>query len=232
MIFIRSLLFYILLTVITTFFGVIGLPLALINKKALIKLCKLWGRIIIVLLKAICRLEIEVRGREFTPIEPLIIASKHQSSIETALLWTLFNNPAFIMKKEALWVPVFGLYCRILDMIPIDRGAKIASIKKVIRDAEVVLRQGRSIVIFPEGTRAKVGDAIKIQSGVKAIHCAVPSVPVVPVALNSGLFLPKGKFNILPGVLIVQFLPIMPAVADEEFLPLLHSTINTACNKL
>lgn len=232
MIFLRSLIFYLLLTTITIFSGLFGLPFALLSKRIFMTIPVLWSKTVITLLKVICKVEIDIRDRDLVPSEPIIIASKHQSAIETVIIWNLFSNPTFIMKKELLWVPIFGIYSHFMGMIAIDRAAAISSLKKTVIAAKAVLRQKRSIIIFPEGTRAKIGESPKMRAGIKAIHYAAPEVPVIPVALNSGLFLPKGKFNILPGKLVIQFLPPMPKTDPDNFLPLLHTVINTACNKL
>jgi 1-acyl-sn-glycerol-3-phosphate acyltransferase len=117
-----------------------------------------------------------------------------------------------------------------MGMISIDRGSRIAAMKKIIADATGTLKSGRSIIIFPEGTRANHGQSLTLKSGVKAIHMASPETPVVPVALNSGKFLPKGGLIIKPGVLILQILEPMKDVDEASFLDELQSKINTPCN--
>jgi 1-acyl-sn-glycerol-3-phosphate acyltransferase len=230
MLILRSILFYIILSLITLFFGLIGIPLIFTSKKLLTSLCEVWANTILMLLKVICNLEIEVKGTENIPPEPLIIASKHESAIETVLLWTLFKNPALIMKKEVLFVPVFGAYCHVMGMISIDRGSRISAMKKIITDATATLKSGRSIIMFPEGTRIKHGESVSLKSGVKALHTASPDIPVIPVAVNSGKFLPKGCLIIKPGVLILKILEPMNHDDNSTFLDVLQSKINTPCN--
>lgn len=230
MLILRSALFYLILSLITIFFGVIGMPLILTSKRLLVLLCEVWAKTILNLLSIICNLTIEVRGKHNIPSKPMIIASKHESAIETVALWSLFENPALIMKKEVLFVPIFGAYCYVMGMISIDRGSKMAAMKKIITDSTATLKSGRSIIIFPEGTRAKHGESLTLKSGVKAIHMASPAIPVVPIALNSGKFLPKGGLIIKSGTLILEILEPMKDIDDAIFLDELQSKINTPCN--
>lgn len=233
MIFLRSIAFYLIFIFFVLSLGIIALPLAAFNKEKFVPLGKKWVKLMILLLELICRLKIEIQGTKFIPKTASIIVSKHQSIIETIVLWELLNNPAFIMKKELLKIPVLGFYCMLLNMIYIDRSKGISSIRKINASAKQVLESGRSIVIFPEGTRVKIGDSPKFKGGLEAIHQDNPNAPLTPVALNSGRYWPKGSFKIQPGKIIIRFLPPFTANNDDiSASKNLHKIINDECDLL
>jgi 1-acyl-sn-glycerol-3-phosphate acyltransferase len=178
------------------------------------------------LLKSICNLEFELSGYEDVPKEPIILAAKHQSALETIVLWSLFKNPAFVLKKQILYVPLLGLYSYRFQMISIDRSKGISSLKKMIRQSSQLLKNGRSLIIFPEGTRSNYGEKPQLRSGIRAIHDATPNIPIIPVALNSGLFLPKGSIIISPGKLKIHFKAPLKNKDQKNFLADLHQAIN------
>lgn len=133
------------------------------------------------------------------------------------------------MKKELLWVPIFGPYCLALGMIAIDRKRGVTAIKKLTTKSKAILNSGRSIIIFPEGTRVKTGESPKLRGGIKSIHAIAPETPIIPVAVHSGSSLPKGSFTIIPGKISIHFLPPLEAVTPDTLLTSLHKAINTNC---
>ena len=164
----------------------------------------LWAHIIIFLLKIICRVDYHIIGANNLPKIPAIIASRHQSTWETAFLMILLDRPAFILKKELLWFPVFGWYLIPSGMISINRSKGMSAIKQIVQQAKKAINNNHHIVVFPEGTRMEHGHAGKIQSGVVAIHHALPDIPIITISLNSGKFWSKKSWKIKPGTIYLH----------------------------
>jgi len=168
-----------------------------------------WG------LKAIVGLDFEVRGQENRPDGPAIVASKHQSAWDTmAFLW-LLPRPVYIVKKELLSIPLWGWCAARCGHIPVDRKGGAGALKRMVRDARDALARGRPVVIFPEGTRVAPGDRRPYHPGIAALY-AQASMPVVPVALNSGVFWGRRSFRKRPGRIVIEFLPAIPPGLDRK----------------
>ena len=155
-IFVRSLIYNVLFYVVLFFWFIVAIPTFVMPRSALMTLARLWGRGNIWLLRIICNTRVEYRGVEKIPKGPLIVASKHQSMWETFALLQFFDQPLFILKRELKWIPVFGLYLIKADMIDVDRSAGGRALLKMARRAGEQVRQGRQLIIFPEGTRTPV----------------------------------------------------------------------------
>ncbi len=174
----------------------------------------------------------EIRGREHLPAGGCIIASKHQSFWETFTLVLLFDDPAFIAKRELMWIPLFGWYMKKMRMIPVDRGKRSAALKAMTARVDAEIADGRQILIFPEGTRRPAGAEPKYKFGVVHLY-AETGATVVPVALNSGLFWPRRQFRRHPGTIIIEIQPpIAPGLANAEFFAALQTRIETASERL
>src|SRR5581483_1015214 len=145
-------------------------------------------------------------GLENLPAGPCIIASKHQSSWETMSYTLLFDDAAIVLKRELVFIPVVGWAMARAGNITVARGEGATALRGLIRQAQQRIKDGRSILIFPEGTRVAVGDSQPYQGGIAALYRML-NVPVVPVALNSGLFWGRRKFIKRPGVVSVEVLP-------------------------
>jgi 1-acyl-sn-glycerol-3-phosphate acyltransferase len=131
-----------------------------------------------------------------------LIAAKHQSTWDSMILPTLLNKPAFILKKELLWIPIFGTGLAGMDPIAIDRKAGSQALKIIIKQGKAQLAAGRDVIIFPEGTRYRpdVTPEYKIGAAMLAIQA---KTEVIPIAINSGCHWPKGKFIKYPGTIHV-----------------------------
>src|SRR5260370_38567405 len=187
------------------FWMVVALPTFLMPPWAFMRVAKVWARSSIWLMRVICRTKVEYRGLEKIPKGPLIVASKHQSMWETFALLQFFDQPLFIVKRELMWIPFFGWYLKKSDMIGLDRSAGGRSLLQMARRAGEAVRRGRQLVIFPEGTRTAPGAPPQFKTGIAQIYVDC-GVACVPVALNSGLFLPRRTFMRYPGALVVGFL--------------------------
>lgn len=232
MIFLRSLLFNICFTAWSFSSAFLLAPFFIISSDCSQRVGPIWGNVSLWLAKVICGITYEVRGREHISATPVIYASKHQSAWDTIIFLILLNAPAFVLKRELLRIPFWGWYLWRMKMIAIDRGAGSSSIKHMMKQAKEVLANGRSIIIFPEGTRTRPGADAHYHPGIIALYSML-NVPVVPVALNSGLFWGKNAFMKRPGTITIEFLPaIAPGMNKSEFLPKLQNTIETASNTL
>lgn len=200
-------------------------------RRAIIRVAQAWGRFNLVLLRVIVGTRVEFRGRDRIPPGPLLIASKHQSFLETFTILFCVDDPAFILKRELEFIPFFGWLARKARMIPVRRGGTTA-FAEMNRRAQWEITQGRDIIIFPEGTRRPPGAEPAYKNGVAHLYRAL-GVTCLPVALNSGLFWPRRHFIRRPGTVVIAFLePIEPGLDRDDFLDRLRDRIETASDAL
>ncbi|MGH7125233.1 MAG: lysophospholipid acyltransferase family protein [Stellaceae bacterium] len=228
----RSLLFNLVFYSWTVVLGIGALPMMLAPRATVMRFGRWWSRTALVLARAIAGIDYELRGAEHLPREPAIIAMKHQSAWDTLAVPALLGDVAVVLKRELLWVPLYGWYAHKAGMIPVDRGAGATALKSMVRRAREVVAERRPIVIFPEGTRTAVGAKRAYHPGVAALYTQL-GLPVVPVAVNSGLFWPRRRFLKRPGRIVVEALPPLPPGLDRKaFLAELQSRIETATERL
>jgi 1-acyl-sn-glycerol-3-phosphate acyltransferase len=205
-----SLLFNIAFYAVTAAWSVFGYTcLMTSHPDRLVLFGRSWARVVLRMLRLICRIDVRITGLEHVPQHgPALIASVHQSAFDTAI-WMLLPRPAYVLKKELLQVPLFGALMRPSGMIVVDRRAGARAIRDLIRDGRRARDDGRQVVIFPEGTRAKPGAPHVIQPGVAALATAM-GVPVIPVATNSGEHWGRKSFLKVPGLIRVAVGPPLP----------------------
>ena len=192
-----------------------------------------WSYGVLKALAIICSIKIKVQGVENLPNTPCIVACKHQSAIETIFFLQYLKFPVYIVKKELLNIPFYGWFLRAMGMIPINRKGGISALKQLLRKSEEVLKQKRSIIIFPEGTRVKPFASANYHVGIIALHNKFSNVPILPIALNSGLFWSKNSWLKYPGTVIFKLLPpIIDKTNKEELLHYLKETIDKHSNEL
>jgi 1-acyl-sn-glycerol-3-phosphate acyltransferase len=231
-IFVRSLIFNVAFYLTLTLYVIVALPVCLLPVDGLLWLCRSWARTNLFLLRTICRIGVDFRGVENIPPGGLLVASKHQSVWETFGLMMLFPQFAYILKRELQWIPLFGWLTIKARMIPVDRGGGAAALLEMTRLATLRFREGRQLLIFPEGTRRPVGAEPRYKFGVAQIYSQC-DVACVPVALNSGLFWPRRTFMRYPGTVRVEVLdPIPPGLPRDEMLVKLRDAIETSTARL
>ncbi len=231
-IFLRSLLFNLLFYPVFLFWAVVAVPTLLLPRAAVLRVAHWWAQTNIVLMRVVCGIRVEFRGTEKIPQGPLLVASKHQSMWETISLLDFFAAPFFVLKRELLWIPIFGLFLMKANMIAIDRRAGGRAMLAMVRRAVAEVRHGRQLVIFPEGTRTAPGAPPHYKPGVGQMYVQC-GVPCLPVALNSGLFWPRRTFMRYPGTLVVEFLdPLPPGLPRDEFIARLRDVIEEATDRL
>ncbi|MEM6834498.1 MAG: lysophospholipid acyltransferase family protein [Pseudomonadota bacterium] len=228
----RSALFNLLFFSGTLVLALLSLPTLLLPKEYLFVSYRLWARMTASLLKHICGITWRVTGDIPPEGGGYITAGKHQSAWETILLSLVLDRPAFVLKKELNWLPLIGWYIWKLDMIPIDRSAGSAALRAMLGAARQAAKDGRPIVIFPEGTRVAPGTSKPYQPGVAALYRQL-DMPIHPFALNSGQVWPRQSWRKYPGAIEVRFLPqIPPGLKKAELLETLKSTIEPASDAL
>jgi 1-acyl-sn-glycerol-3-phosphate acyltransferase len=231
-IFLRSLVFNVLFYGVLVVLIIIALPTLAMPLPALLTVAGWWARTSIFLMRVVCNIKVEFRGADRIPKGPLIVASKHQSMWETFALLPLFERPLFILKRELIWIPVFGLLLLKAEMIAVDRSAGGRALIRMTRRAGEAVRRGRQLIIFPEGTRTPVGAPPHYKAGVGQVYVD-SGVSCLPVALNAGLFWPRRTFMRYPGTLVVEFLDLLPpGLSRDQFLTRAREVIEDATNRI
>jgi 1-acyl-sn-glycerol-3-phosphate acyltransferase len=233
MILVRSLLFNAAFYLVTLVYLIATLPVYFfLPQRGAMAVVRSWASLSTHLLRVVAGTAVEVRGRDNLPAGGVIVASKHQSAFETFALIPLLANPTVVMKRQLRRIPIFGQYTIKAGMINVDRAGKTAALRALAERAGEEVARGRPVVIFPEGTRRPPGAAPAYQSGIALIYRTL-GVPVVPVAVNSGLYWPRRSFLHYPGTIIVDILPpIPPGLESRAFLDRLEKSIETACDRL
>mgnify|MGYP000262340161 CR=1 FL=1 len=217
---IRSRLFDLLLAVWTALFGlaVPALTLLRVHDRTIRAATRYWARGVLFGLKHVVGLDYVERGREALPEEPCLIVCNHQSTWETIAFLLLVPDVAIIAKDELIRIPVFGWYLRRSPMIIIDRDAGMRSLKAMVDESRAVLAQGRSVLIFPEGTRGNGKDELIFKRGVGMLYSRL-NVPVVPVAVNSGRFWGRNLPYKRPGTIAVSYRPVISSgLSTKDFI--------------
>ena len=229
---VRSVIFNVLFYLNLLLHFIAAIPTLVLPRRAILKVATFWGRTNLWLLRVICDIKFEYRGVENITPGPLLVASKHQSLWETFALLPLFDDPAFILKRELLWIPFFGWYAWKAGMIPVNRGKRSQALADMTVCGLEELAHGRQIVIFPEGTRRAPGAEPNYKYGIVHLY-AETATTCLPIALNSGLFWPRRSFLRYPGTIIVEVLePIAPGLDKKAFAEQLTQEIETATARL
>ncbi|MEP3439346.1 MAG: lysophospholipid acyltransferase family protein [Hoeflea sp.] len=174
----------------------------------------------------------EIEGLENIPAGGYIFAPKHQSFWDAYALLPWLDDPFYILKRELMWIPLFGQYVSKMEMIPVDRGAKGKVMAAVLERTKAQIANGRQLIIYPEGTRRAAGAPPNYKYGIARLYRDL-DVPVVPVVMHPGLFWPRRKFLRFPGHFKVQVLPpIEPGLDPDAFMERLIDEMETASDKL
>ncbi len=204
MILFRSSLYFLCLIIITVLIATAIITVGLLfSHKQRSKLANFWGMSNLWLLSKICGLNYEIKGLENIPDGGCIILSKHQSAWETmALRGLLPPSQTWVLKQELLWVPFFGWALMALQAIGIDRKSGRTAMNQVVKEGQKQLAKGRNVIIFPEGTRVAPGERGRYGAG-GAILAHHTQFPIIPIALNSGIFWRRRDLKKYPGTIQV-----------------------------
>ena len=233
-VYLRSIVFNVLFYVNLTVHMIAALPTFLLPYPYLRMFIRSYGLTSLWLLRVVCGTKVEWRGIDRLPPGACIVACKHQSLWETFSLYAVLENPTYVLKRELMWIPLFGWYMAKAGLIPIDRSAGMAALARMTARARQALSgaYSRQIVIFPEGTRRPPGAEPDYKPGIVHLYNKA-GVAVVPLALNSGVFWPRRSWLRFPGTIVAEILPPIPPGLDKAaFFGRLQHDIETASQRL
>ncbi|MGH8706894.1 MAG: lysophospholipid acyltransferase family protein [Burkholderiales bacterium] len=210
----RSTLFALALAVVTPPYALAALATFGLPRLTRYRIISGWSRLVVRLARALCGIRWTVEGREHLPAKPAVILAKHQSAWETLAFQEIFPPQVLVLKRELLWIPFFGWGLALMSPIAIDRANGRAALRDIARRGKERLAQGFWVVIFPEGTRVRVGEKRDYQQG-GAWLAAQCGVPVVPVAHNAGRLWPRNAFLKQPGNVTVRIGPAIPTAGRD-----------------
>lgn len=211
MLFLRSLVFTVLVAVLTMVWAILCFGFAPLPYAQRYYLTSRWNLVVIWAARVICGIRYEVRGMENLPDSSAVVLSKHQSAWETIFYLLIMPRPlVFVFKKSLTYIPFFGWGIALLRMIPIDRSKGRDAMAQIVESGRKRLADGQWVIMFPEGTRIPVGQAGKYKIGGPRLAVETNTV-VVPVAVNSGECWQKNSFIKKPGLITVSIgKPISP----------------------
>jgi 1-acyl-sn-glycerol-3-phosphate acyltransferase len=211
---------------------IVALPVLALPHRIHLAFIRSYCRTSLWLLRVVCGTKVAWRGLEKIPQGACIVACKHQSTWETFSLYAVFDDPTYVLKRELMWIPLFGWHMHKAGLIPIDRGARLSALSRMTARARTELARARQVVIFPEGTRRPPGAEPTYKPGVAYLY-AKAGVACVPLALNSGLFWPRRSLIRFPGTILVEVLdPIPPGLDSRAFLQQLQNAVEEATTRL
>ena len=198
--------------IFNTFFYLSLIPITIIilslyffiSTKNLQKIGAVWIKFILNALRVFCGVRWKVEGVENIPNTPCIVVSNHQGQWESFFLQTLFIPSTSIIKQELLYIPLFGWALRCMKPITLNRLNKVSSLKKVIKKGVMKLKDGFSIILFPEGTRISPDKGIQPFAGSCGLLSVKSGLPVLPICHNSGRYWKNKKFIKSPGKVIIR----------------------------
>jgi 1-acyl-sn-glycerol-3-phosphate acyltransferase len=228
MLFIRSLIFVALFYLWSAIVCIAILPLLLAPRQWMTGPVRVWAGATIVLLRIICGVRVEFRGRDRLAPGAALIAAKHQCMFDTIAPLMVLGGACYVMRDSLLKIPFYGWYSVKQGMIAIDREGHAGALRRMLATARARIAEGRQVVIFPEGTRMAPGLSGAYKPGVAALYRAV-GVPCLPLATNSGVHWPPHGFIRRPGLIVYEFLEPIPAGLDRaSFMSLLESRLEAA----
>ena len=232
MILVRSLTFTAAYYFYSTLVALLMIPLFLAPRAWVTHVLRWYGAGTTVLLRLICNIRVEVRGRENLPKGAALIAAKHQCMFDVFGGFALLPDGCFVTKKELMWIPFLGWYARKAGMVVVDREGHANALRKLVADTRDRFKAARQLVIFAEGTRKAPGATPDYKPGIAALYRDL-EMPVIPMALNTGVHWPAHGVLRYPGTIVFEFLPaIPPGLKRGEFMREMETRIEAATNAL
>jgi 1-acyl-sn-glycerol-3-phosphate acyltransferase len=208
---------------LTFLWVVIGVPLSLLGRRPTRAVVLGWVEMHHKLVRSVLGIRFRVEGA--IPGEPMLIAAKHQSMLETLELVRISKLPIIVMKKELADIPLFGFLTRRYGVIAVEREAGAKALRALVEEGQQAVASGRGVLIYPEGTRVPVGETPPLKSGFAALYRAL-GLPVVPVALDSGRLWGRG-FVHRSGTVTIAIGETIPAgLPRKEIEAHVHAAIN------
>ena len=233
MLLIRSLLFNFFIYAGIVLVFLIAIPTLLLPPIFTLLFGKFLGHYVVFVVRIFLS-EVEFKGIENIPKNRrYFVASAHQSMFETFALQSVLEYPVFMLKKELLKIPLFGLYLKKIKSIEIVRNTTTKDNLSIFdKVANTIKKENRPLLIFPQGTRVKFDERVSFKKGVGRIYETL-NIACIPVALNSGKVWPKIGFIKFPGKITISFLePIEPGIEKETFLKILEKKIYDETDKI
>lgn len=219
----RSLLYAMIFYPATVAFVLGGIFASLLGRGPALSVVMSWVEFHHWLVEHLLGISVEVQGT--MPTGPHLIAVKHQSMLETLEMVRLTDLPVIVMKKELARIPLFGWMTRRYGIIAVERSAGAKALRALVEEGRSAVATGRPVIIYPEGTRVRVGDTPALRAGFAALYRAL-ALPVVPVALDSGRVWGRG-FVHRAGTVRIDFGEIIPAgLPRSEIEARVHAQIN------
>jgi 1-acyl-sn-glycerol-3-phosphate acyltransferase len=232
--YVRSLVFNMLFYVNLTVHMIVALPTLVLPYPCLRVFIRSYALTSLWLLRVVCGTKVEWRGAEKIPKGACIVACKHQSLWETFSLYAVLDDPVYVLKRELMWLPLFGWFMWKAGLIPIDRSAGMAALARMTARAQKILTgpRPRQLVVFPEGTRRAPGAEPSYKPGIVYLYNKT-GLPCVPMALNSGVYWPRRSMLRLPGTIVVEVSdPLPPGLDKDTFFTRLCGAIEQASGRL
>jgi 1-acyl-sn-glycerol-3-phosphate acyltransferase len=220
----RTIAFLLIFYSVTAVAVLVALVVALFGRRALRRFGVAWVRFHGWCVRRILGIRTRVEGA--LPQGPVLVAAKHQSFFDPLALVELLDAPAAVMKRQLADIPLWGWLARTYGAIPVDRNGGAAALRRMMQEATAAGAEGRSILIFPEGTRVQPGERPRLQPGFAGLYRRL-GLPVVPVALDSGRLWPRRGLARRRGVITVRFgEPVPPGLPRPELEARVHAAIN------
>jgi 1-acyl-sn-glycerol-3-phosphate acyltransferase len=219
----RSLLYAVIFYPATAALAVAGSLAALFDRRPMLKVILSWADLNNWLARHVLGIRTRVEGA--IPPGPYLIAVKHQSMFETTELVRLSKLPVIVIKRELADIPVFGWLTRRYGVIAVERSAGAKALRSLVEQGKEALAAGRPVMIYPEGTRVRVGQTPPLKSGFAALYKAL-GLPVVPVAVDSGRLWGRGLTQRSGTVTIKVGETIPPGLQRDEIEARVHAAIN------
>ena len=236
MIFLRSTLFNIVFFTFTAIACFLYLPTLVLPRDIYIKVLTWYFLALAWLERKILNLDYEIRGYENLPDDgAYIVAAKHFSTFETMKLPILLPDVSVILKRELMWIPLWGWFAAKARMIPVIRGSRDKAVRSICKGAQQMKREKRPIAIFPQGTRVHLDDTPNEKPYKRGVvHMAVDAdLDIYPLAHNSGVFWPRKSWIKKPGRIIFEFGPRIEKGKDKnETLQNVQERLETMSNSL
>jgi 1-acyl-sn-glycerol-3-phosphate acyltransferase len=220
---VRSLVYALIFYPLTVVWVLAGIVAALFGRRPTLAVVLSWVDIHHWLVEHILGIRIRVEGS--IPTGPHLIAVKHQSMLETLEMVRVTHLPVIVIKKELADIPLFGWMTRRYGIISVERSAGAKALRSLVEEGKTAVATGRPVIIYPEGTRVRVGAAPKLRSGFAALYRAL-ALPVVPVAVDSGRLWGRG-FVHRSGIVTLKTGETIPAgLKRDEVEARVHAAIN------
>ena len=227
--YLRSLLYDVLLYGLLAVMGILFLP-ATLSRDWTYRAIWTYCTTVLWLLRILCGIRTEIRGP--VPDGEVLICAKHQSFLDILILSNTLPRAKFVMKRELRYIPIFGQYALRMGSTPVARGQRGRAMKAMVTHVSDKERMGGQLVIYPQGTRVSPGAYLPYKVGAGVLYDRM-GLPCVPVATNAGVFWGRRKRWRRPGTAVIEFLePIPPGLPVKEFMARIEPAIEDASDRL